>query len=364
MKVLSISAVLCLAASALAAIPIEQAGSAHNSVKLSGERHHEVEKSSSPSDSHRRPVGMMRHEWLKKHKEHDLEAHSDGPRKENDPEDEEDMDENSDSSNGDFKSKKEAQKGNDAKKVEEHKGTDVAPSPKDEVTSAPGDNKPLDDGKKPTSDPTPANGKDDKGTFVSSDYTSPVWLVQPFGASIWERGVEYVISWGPNPDPSFAKNLADKSPIQIRLMQGPPELLREVKVLATGIDSSLNMFKWKVPLDLPLGKDYSIRLTSGDKLDTYSHYFEISAVGDKRSTKSNVGQPLEKPKVGDVPLPLNSKIAPAPPPNPIPDVKKDPVVAPTTPPTVAKPAVPSDGTEVKSNMLAFALTLFGAVYFL
>ncbi|KAF9164894.1 hypothetical protein DFQ26_000887 [Actinomortierella ambigua] len=211
--------------------------------------------------------------------------------------------------------------------------------------------------------PPPAGSTQPPPDDMKSDITSPVWLVQPFGASIWEQGAEYVISWGPNPEPSYAQNLPAKTPITIYLNQDQKELT----VLATDIDSSLNMWKWKIPTTLPPAKDYSIRLGAEGKLDTYSHYFEIVAAGDKRATPSNVGEPLEMPQKGDVTGSLD-KIAPAPPPNPVPDVKPDPESADQpateTPPEPAKPVVKSDGSEVKSNILALALALFGAVYFL
>ncbi|KAF9977043.1 hypothetical protein BGZ73_007156 [Actinomortierella ambigua] len=436
MKVLSLSAVLCLAASALAAVPQSQGASTHSSnLADNGAVHNGLSAVSTPENVNRRPVGLMRHEWMEHHKEHGLEAHRDGKGKPSSSDDDDKKEKNGDDSSsddedskgkkksgdsgdddgGDKKGSSEDSKGDESGDSDESKKGDSGSSSKDSDGSkkgdsgkkngpgsgkkngpgkskgstdpskgdkgkgggAPKDQSPAKGGKPvPAAPATP--GTPEKGTTPpptdstaappedsSSDITSPIWVVQPFGASIWEQGVEYVISWGPNPDASYAKNLAPKTPIKIHLMKTQVEL----QLLASGVDSSVNMFKWKVPTTLAPAKDYSIRLMAeGGKLETYSHYFEVSPAGDKRSTKSNVGEPLEKPQMGDVSLPLGSKIAPAPPPNPVPDVKKEPAAAvpPATdkPQAKAKPAAHSDGSEVKSNMLAFALALFGAVYFL
>ncbi|KAG0349231.1 hypothetical protein BG004_000455 [Podila humilis] len=219
----------------------------------------------------------------------------------------------------------------------------------------------------------PANGKDNAGSPASpatdaassNEFTSPLWVVQPFGASVWEQGRAYVISWGPNPDPIYAKKLAAKAPVDIRLMQGPPEHLKEVAMLKKDTDSSLNSFQWTVPTTLALAKDYSIRLTHEGQVDTYSHYFEVVKAGDARSSKSNVGEPLQLPKKGDQPQPLNkgSMIKPVAPPNPFPSEK----TAAKVPPVAAKPAAHKSaavGGIQHANVLALAMTLFGAVYLL
>jgi hypothetical protein len=214
-------------------------------------------------------------------------------------------------------------------------------------------------------------GAADPNAAIPTDYESPVWLVQPYAESVWAQGTNYVISWGPNPDPNFAKNIAPKSPVEIRLMQGPPEELNVIATLVKSADSSLNSFQWLIPATLAPGKDYSIRITQPGKLDTYSHYFEVVPAGDKRANKSNVGEKLEMPQKGDVPEPVNKGpiIQPAAPPNPFPAEKpaaSNPV--PTNPITkpaaAAKPAVNGATNQQNANILAFAMTLFGAVYFL
>lgn len=228
-----------------------------------------------------------------------------------------------------------------------------------------------------------AEAKDDKGRKPESggavapdpqgvapkEYESPIWLVQPFAESVWSQGTSYVISWGPNPDPNFAKNVAPKSPVEIRLMQGSPTELKPVETLAKSTDSSLNSFKWIIPATLAPGKDYTIRITQPGKLDTYSHYFEVVPAGDKRATKSNVGEKLELPVKGDLPQPLNKgpTVQPANPPNPFPAEKPATNAAPANPvpkPAAARPAVNGATSQRNANILAFAMTLFAAVYFL
>ncbi|KAF9986151.1 Mediator of RNA polymerase II transcription subunit 7 [Modicella reniformis] len=210
-------------------------------------------------------------------------------------------------------------------------------------------------------------------TASPSDFTSPIWLVQPFGASVWEQGRDYVISWGPNPDSVYTKALKPKTPVDIRLMQGTPDNLHEIAVLKTGIDSDLHSFKWTVPTTVAPAKDYSIRLTHENQIDTYSHYFEVVKPGDLRSNKSNVGEPLQMPQKSDIPNHANKGPIPKPaaPPNPVPvDSKPTTLNPPATnaPPVAAKPAAHKSGAAVESrqnaNMLGFVLTLFGAVYLL
>ncbi|KAF9140699.1 hypothetical protein BGX30_006137 [Mortierella sp. GBA39] len=220
--------------------------------------------------------------------------------------------------------------------------------------------------------PAVGGGEDKEGgaanPSVPRDYSSPLWLVQPFGSSIWAQGETYVVSWGPNPDPVYAKAFGPKAPVDIRLMQGPPDNLKEVAVLSKGVDSSLHKYEWLVPTTVTPATDYSIRISHASDVDTYSHYFEIVKAGDSRSNKSNVGEPLQMPQKGDMPQPLNKgPTKPALPPNPFPAA---PTASskPVSPPAVAKPAVHASSahseTHQGANMLAFAMTLFGAVYFL
>ncbi|KAG0361736.1 hypothetical protein BG005_007442 [Podila minutissima] len=227
---------------------------------------------------------------------------------------------------------------------------------------------------KPANGDAPVTGAPTKpatdDSIIPHDYASPIWLVQPFGASIWAQGIAYVISWGPNPDPLYSKKLADKTTVDVSLMQGPPEELKEIAVLTKDADSSLNSFTWTVPTTVPPAKDYSIRLSHQGQIDTYSHYFEIAAAGDPRSSMSNVGEPLEMPQMGDVPKPLDDvsqpldkNLKPNTPPNPFPANKP----ATTASPAAAKPVKHASAAVVGSqsaNMLAFAMTLFGAVYLL
>lgn len=105
-------------------------------------------------------------------------------------------------------------------------------------------------------------------------------------------------------------------------------------------------------------------MSHASDVDTYSHYFEVVKAGDPRSKKSNVGEPLQMPQKGDMPQPLNKgPIKPASPPNPV------PAPAATSKPVspVAKPAVHASSAHSEihqgANMLALAMTLFGAVYF-
>ncbi|KAG0041044.1 hypothetical protein BGZ82_000023 [Podila clonocystis] len=206
-----------------------------------------------------------------------------------------------------------------------------------------------------------------KGTPAApaSGYASPLWMVQPYSASVWEQGRDYVISWGPNPDPVHSKDLQDHAPVDVRLMQGPPDLLKEVFVIQQATDSSTHSFTWTIPANLAPATDYTIRLSHEGSVDTYSHFFEVSKVGDPRSTKSNVGEPLVMPQLGAVPFPEKPKGAkPASPPNPIPADKAATHPDGKTP--ASKPAThASSSVETRSaNVLGFAMALFGAVYFL
>ncbi|KAF9952347.1 hypothetical protein BGZ72_006349 [Mortierella alpina] len=208
------------------------------------------------------------------------------------------------------------------------------------------------------------------GNALAHDTSSPLWLVQPFGQSVWEQGRIYEIRWGPNPNGEYAKALKPNSPVDISLMQGAPGDLKEVKRIKVAANEATHKFTWTVPADVPVGTNYAIRINRGP-VDTYSHYFEIVKAGDARSSKSNVGDPEELPQKGDAPMPLNKGPGPKPagPPNPPPAEAKPnpPATKPTIPDTASKPIIHSSAavSEVKgANMLAFAMALFSAVYFL
>ncbi|KAF9548145.1 hypothetical protein EC957_007173 [Mortierella hygrophila] len=313
MKITSVSAVLCLVASAMAASipqPAVDAASAEVSINM--------DKRAASSDK-------------KAHSEHDAEAHKGTSKK---------------SATTDKKDEKNAAEAKDDK---------------DEKAEAPAAAVP---GGAVAPDPH---------AIVPKEYESPLWLVQPYAQSVWAQATTYVISWGPNPDPDYAKNIEPKSPVEIRLMQGAPDKLKPVETLVKKTDSSKNSYQWLVPATLAPGKDYTIRITQDGKLDTYSHYFEVVPAGDKRASKSNVGAPLEMPRKGDNPKPLNKGpiIQPAAPPNPFPADK--PAATPVannssspSKPAAAKPVVNRAATshEQNANIMAFAMTLFGAVYFL
>ncbi|KAF8941980.1 hypothetical protein BGZ47_007017 [Haplosporangium gracile] len=221
---------------------------------------------------------------------------------------------------------------------------------------------------------TPAADEEDKegdagatNPSVSRDYASPLWLVQPVGSSVWAQGMTYVISWGPNPEPVYAKALSPKSSVDILLMQGPNDNLKEIAVLSKDVDSSVHMLEWLIPTTVAPATDYSIRITHAGDVDTYSHYFEVVKAGDPRSNKSNVGEPLQMPQKGDMPQLLNKDpIMPASPPNPVPAAPA--ASKPVFIPAVAKPAGHASSahseTRQGANMLAFAMTLLGAVYFM
>lgn len=326
MKITAVSAVLCLAASAMAAsIPQPAADAASTEAS--------IDMTSSNMDKRAAPIDK------RAHSEHGVEAHK-------------------------ATSKKSATAD---KKVE--KNAVEAKDDRDKKTEA------------PAAAPGGAVAPDPHA-LVPKEFESPLWLVQPYAESVWAQATNYVISWGPNPDPDYAKNIESKSPVEIRLMQGAPDKLKPIETLAKGADSSENSYQWLVPTTLAPGKDYTIRITQEGKLDTYSHYFEVVPAGDKRASKSNVGLPLEMPRKGDTPKPLNkgSIIQPAAPPNPFP---ADRPAAPPNPfpadksagannssspskPAAAKPVVNRAATsyEQNANIMAFAMTLFGAVYFL
>ncbi|KAK3819463.1 MAG: hypothetical protein J3R72DRAFT_459779 [Linnemannia gamsii] len=326
MKITAVSAVLCLAASAVAASIPQQSAEASKDMMNNNNNSNMLDKRAPPVNKK------------------DTDKKDEGDKKKKDESDKKDE--------GDKKKKDEGEK----------KKATGAVEPKDE--------------KKATNPakPAPAVGgaiPADPHALVPEEYESPLWLVQPFSESVWAQGTAYVIVWGPNPDPDYAKKIAPKSPVEIRLMQGPPDKLKPIATLAKAADSSTNSFQWHVPATVAPGKDYSVRITQQGKLDTYSHYFEVAPAGDARASKSNVGMPLETPKKGDVPHPLNKGtiIQPAAPPNPFPAEKPanpaatNPAAAnPATKPA-AKPGVNAASTQ-NANFLAFAMTLFGAVYLL
>ncbi|KAF9316667.1 hypothetical protein BG003_001691 [Podila horticola] len=397
MKIYTITAVLCLATTALAT-----EGSRNN-----------IEQGQQLARRAASPQGVQNEEYQlhRGHNEHGVEAHKDGNRhsKQDDGDGDEEGGKNGgqkgdgDKKAGGSEGKKtgEGKQGDNKKNGGQGKGADgkapagtgpgagtgTDPKQGGHQGAAPANGKapiagtPANpaNGSAPV-DGAPANPATD--TAIPHDYASPIWLVQPFGASVWAQGTAYVISWGPNPDPIYAKKLADKTPVDISLMQGPPEELKEVAVLQKDADSSLNSFTWTVPTTVPPALDYSIRLKHEGQIDTYSHYFEIVAAGDPRSSKSNVGEPLEMPMIGDVPQPQSQPLDKQPldkqpldkqpldklpkpnaPPNPPPSNKP----AAAAPPTAAKPVTHASAAVAGSqsaNMLAFAMTLFGAVYLL
>ncbi|KAF9392880.1 hypothetical protein CPB97_007406 [Podila verticillata] len=355
MKIYTITTVLCFAATALAT-----QGSSNN---IREQRQNKLARRAEY------PKGVQRHEnqHRKRHNEHTVEAHKDGSKhsskNRNDDEGKEDKNKNGGrQEDGDKKAdtekegeEKKKQQGGEGKSA----GSDAKQGGKEGAAPV--------DGKKPVAG-APATGAPAAGSPTnpatdlnsSRDDTSPLWIVQPFGASIWEQGRAYVISWGPNPDPTYANNLADKSPVDILLMQGPPDGLKEVALLMKNADSSLNSFQWTVPTTVTPATDYSIRLIHEGQVDSYSHYFEVVPAGDPRSSKSNVGEPLQLPKMGDVPSLDKDPIKPVAPPNPFPDDKT------VLPPAAAWPAAHASAalSAQGANILAFAMTLFGAVYLL
>ncbi|KAF9901377.1 hypothetical protein EC991_006228 [Linnemannia zychae] len=452
MKIITLSAVLCLAATTVLA---DKSASAHTNDHLSiaasvadsnkrEARHHEINGSSVVKRADG-PKGVNRHEHQKKggHKDHGLEAHSDGGSRYHDKGDEDkkggsskkggdDEDDDDEEDEAEEKEKKGGKKGgektdkdNEDKKGDagdkkgdagdkkgdagdkkgdagdkkgdagdkkgdagdkkgdagdkkgavgdkkggagDKKGGDKEPAGNVAAPAAGADNK--------QATPAPAAGEGDKkggatNPNVPRDYASPLWLVQPYGSSVWAQGETYVVSWGPNPDPVYAKSLKPNTPVEIRLMQGPPDNLKEIAVLSNAVDSSVHKFEWLVPTTVTPATDYSIRMSHAGDVDTYSHYFEVVKAGDARSNKSNVGEPLQMPQKGDMPQPLNKGPInkPASPPNPVPAPAANTPASPASAPAAAKPAVHASSahseTHQGANMLAFAMTLFGAVYFL
>lgn len=366
MKLTVTSALLCLAAAAAASpAPAEIKKSQHlpqlsnTNENAADHRHHEI---NAAEMTRFRPMGVMRHEgWSHQHKSrHDHEDHEESDHHHDDDHEEKgNSGKKNDAENKDGSDKKDdsEKKGGNVDKVKDSKkgGHDSVAAPAAKAGN---------DSAKTTTTP----GTTTMPTTGKTSNTAPLWLVQPFGASVWEQGVTYVISWGPNPDPVYAKSLKPNTPIDVRLLQGPYDNLHEIAVLNTMMDSSLNSLTWTVPATLTPAHDYAIRLSHEGDLDTYSHYFEIVVKGDARSTKSNVGEPLKMPQMtGDV-APLTPLNKPAAPPNPFPVVKTNPV---PVKPAAAKPAMHSSASATVAgesrqgaNMMALAMALFGAVYFL
>ncbi|KAF9112217.1 hypothetical protein BGX27_003772 [Mortierella sp. AM989] len=348
MKITTISAVMCLAATTAFADRKSTLDTPRDTNALEKRIAEAVQ---------RRPLGLIRHEDDKDGKEKQIQG-DDKKKNEDKGEEKEGHD---DGEEKDGKTKKD--------------GKDVADEKSDkDVTDEKDGKAPADAGKKDDKAAT-APVSTAPSSNPSRDYSSSLWMVQPYGASVWEQGRDYIISWGPNPDPVLAKNLKAKTLVDVHLMQGTAENLREVAVIKSGVDSSTNMYQWKVPKTVTPAKDYSIRLTHGTEVDTYSHYFEVVKAGDTRSSKSNVGEPLQMPQKGDLPQDKGSIIKPSTPPNPFPaEPKTGPKTpAPVNPPPVAAPPVTakpiahaSAATESRqsANIMVIALTLFGAVYML
>ncbi|KAG0319379.1 hypothetical protein BGZ97_002247 [Linnemannia gamsii] len=428
MKITTLSAVLCLAATTALADKKNTIASNAQDLSIAASvadkreaRHHEINGVSVVKRSDG-PKVVKRHgnQGKKRHSEHGIEAHKDGNRyhgrvgegkekKVGDDDEEEGKNGKKDYSGHGTGDKKDAGSGHGSgMKADEKEGKDSgdkkgnaggdkggerdpsgggsAPAtgggsaPATGGGSAPatgGGSAPVAGGEDkqttPTTPTTPAAGDEGKGgagatnPSIPRDYSSPLWLVQPFGSSIWAQGETYVISWGPNPDPVYAEALKANTLVEIRLMQGPPDNLREIAVLSSGVDSSIHMLEWLVPTTVPPANDYSIRMSHTGDIDTYSHYFEIVTAGDPRSNKSNVGEPLQMPQKGNGSDSASKEpTKPALPPNPFP-VPATPSKPLTPPPTVAKSAHASSAhseTHQGANMLALAMALFGAVYFL
>ncbi|KAG0211745.1 hypothetical protein BGX28_007507 [Mortierella sp. GBA30] len=366
MKITILSALLCVAAAAAAATIHKKLD--HGGIDISPlERRNNlaaVANANGITDRKQKRINRDEHgvEIHKNDKRHDDDddgekEKDDKDKKKKDSGDKDDDDEDDDEKkkNDDERKKDGEGKKNGEGKKEGEGGKDGEekkdPAKKDGKTPTKGGAAP-----KPNADPAPSQAE-----------LSPLWIVQPVGGSVWEHGRTYVIVWGPNPDASYAKNLEPKSSIDIRLMHGPPEKLSEVAVLKAAADSSEHKLEWVIPATILPAKDYTIRITHEGKVDTYSHYFEVVETGDPRSSKSNVGEPLEMPKKGDKPMPLNKGpvIKPANPPNPLPQDK--PAVNKPATDEAAKPASQNSAGASefqRANMLAFAMTLFGAVYFL
>ncbi|KAG0371736.1 hypothetical protein BGX24_001254, partial [Mortierella sp. AD032] len=339
MKITTLSAVLCLVATTAladkkATIHAKDLSTAASVADIRDARHHEINGSIVVKRADG-PKGVNRHENQKKsgHKNHGVEAHSDGgsryhdkgdgegkdAKKGGDDEEEEEEKEkkggHGDKKGGDSGDKKGDdggdKKGNDdGDKKGDDGGDKKGDNGGDKKGSDGGDKKGGDTGDKKGGDSgdkkggdagdkdvgdkkgggvaAPAAGADDNqatttpddkkgGTAdpnIPRDYASPLWLVQPFGSSVWAQGETYVVSWGPNPDPVYAKSLNANTPVEIRLMQGPPDNLKEIAILSAGIDSSIHMLEWLVPTTVTPATDYSIRMSHAGDLDTYSHYFE------------------------------------------------------------------------------------------
>ncbi|KAG0339432.1 hypothetical protein BG000_002120 [Podila horticola] len=338
MKIYTITAVLCLATTALAT-----EGSRNN-----------IEQGQQLARRAASPQGVQNEEYQlhRGHNEHGVEAHKDGNR--HSKQDDGDGDEEGSKNGG--------QKGDGDKKAGGSEGKKTGEGKQ-------GDNK------KNGGQGKGADGKAPAGTGPGAG-TDPKQGGHQGAAPA--NGKAPIAGTPANPaNAPSAKKLADKTPVDISLMQGPPEELKEVAVLQKDADSSLNSFTWTVPTTVPPALDYSIRLKHEGQIDTYSHYFEIVAAGDPRSSKSNVGEPLEMPMIGDVPQPQSQPLDKQPldkqpldklpkpnaPPNPPPANKP----AAAAPPTAAKPVTHASAAVAGSqsaNMLAFAMTLFGAVYLL
>ncbi|KAG0365201.1 hypothetical protein BC939DRAFT_447593 [Gamsiella multidivaricata] len=380
MKIITTSAVLCLAASTVLAGKKSTLDTVNRAA---------IQRRAAPdvgvtvmAQMRGRPLAAMRREKQASkppHKEHSVEAHRDGengnPNKdhsvghkserhkeanENNVEGAEYKNgqgqrENSDSSEKDVETKKDEKKMNGGQEKEENDARKTTGG----VDTGVGEN--GDAGKKDNKQVVPDSTS--SNSDPPRDTASPLWLVQPFGASVWEHDRDYAISWVPNPDPIFAKTLKPMTPVDIRLMQGPPEDLHEIAVLETAVDFDLNSFQWTIPATVVPAKDYTIRLTHEGDLDTYSHYFEIVAAGDPRSSKSNVDEPLQMPQEGDAPEPATkeSTINPAAPPNPLPTDSKSVMV---TKSTKNISAAVGNGSGQSASVMAMALALFGAVYML
>ncbi|KAG0011925.1 hypothetical protein BGZ80_000330 [Entomortierella chlamydospora] len=315
--------------------------------------------------------GVSRHEKQGKgHSEHHVETHNGGPRKKHKDEDK--------------KKNKSKNEGNNEEEGKEEDG-DVGEeesdkSRKDGRDEKDGGDKEDGDGKSAVrmlpARMTRNNGNKAVEEAPKAD-TDP--SITRDVASVWERNrAVHMSAWGPSPEPFYTKKFKAKSPVDISLMQGRPEVPREVSVLKSAVNESLHSFQWTVPTSVTTAKVNAIRISHDNDVDTYSHYFEVVKAGDSRSFKSNGGEPIMLPRKGDAPKPLNKGdiIKPAAPTNTLAAEKFDDAATPKTAvdgpvaadnaPVAAKPTVhTSAARDIQSaNTLTFAMALFGAVYFL
>jgi hypothetical protein len=108
----------------------------------------------------------------------------------------------------------------------------------------------------------------------------PVSISQPLAGTTWQSGQPEIIAWSTARTPILP---------QIALVQGSPQALRFVRVIATNVPASPMQYSWTVDSSLPSGDDYAIAIGVSPDI---SYIGPIKIVhGDSRDSLSSTSSP-------------------------------------------------------------------------